>query len=56
MDQANKAKGRPNDDAAYSGGVASKTPQTTITLLNTWNVVRTGFDLTRPVAACIIYL
>ena len=51
MDQASKANGNPIDSAAYVRGVANITPQTTITLLKTWNVVIMGLDLTNPVIA-----
>lgn len=53
-DQANNANGRPGEAAANSTGVASKTPQTTITRLRTWKIVIIGFDGTKPVTACII--
>lgn len=53
MDHANNASGKPGE--IWAVGVAITTPQTTITLERTWNVVITGLLGTRPVAACIIF-
>lgn len=49
MDQANRAKGRPGEYTAF--GVASRTPQTSITRESTWKVVNITLLLTIPVAA-----
>lgn len=53
IDHANKANGSPGEYIAF--GVASRTPQTSITRESTWNVVKTTLLGTIPVAACTIY-
>lgn len=52
IDHANKARGNPGETCAV--GVAITTPQTTITLESTWNVVIIGLLGTSPVDAWII--
>lgn len=47
-DQAVRARGRPGESGAV--GVAMRTPTTTITRENTWNVVIIKLDLTSPKA------
>lgn len=53
IDHASSASGSPGEYIAF--GVASKTPQTSITRDRTWKVVKITLLGTIPVAACTIW-